>query len=49
MINIFNIEVNKALGNTRYCAQLADAKLEKAKILDLRFLRGYLLIDDIER
>ena len=34
---------------TSYCAQLANAKLELDKILDLRFLHGYLLIDDIER
>ncbi len=35
-----------------YCAQLADAKSEEAKVLDLRFFRGYLLIlliNDIER
>ncbi len=30
---------------TRFCAQLAKAKSEKAKILDLRFFHGYLLID----
>ena len=33
----------------RYYAQLANAKSEKAKILDLRFLPGYLLIHHIER
>ncbi len=30
-----------------YCAQLADVKSEKAKILDLSFIRRHLLIDTI--
>ena len=32
-----------------YCAQLANAKPEWAKIFDLRFLHGYLHNDGIER
>ncbi len=35
--------------NSHYSAQLANAKSEEAKILDLIFVCGYLLIDDIER
>ena len=36
------------ISNACYCAQLANAKSELAKKFYLRFLRGYLLIDDIK-
>ncbi len=36
------------ISNTRHCAQLANAKSKYSKILNLRFLRGYLLVDDIK-
>ena len=44
--NIFNIEVNEALAINRSCAQLANAKSEWAKILDLKILNAdiYLLM-----
>ena len=49
--NIFNIEeVNGALAmDVILHNSLVNAKSEYAKISDLRFLRGYLLIDDMER
>ena len=36
------------ISNACYCAQLANAKSEQAKILDIRSFHGYLLIDDIK-
>ncbi len=42
--NIFNIEVNRALANTRYCAQLDNAKSGYANILYFRFLSDIYLL-----
>ncbi len=42
--NIVSLEVNEHLQYIN-CAQLSNAELEQAKILDLNFLLGHLLID----
>ena len=47
--NIFKHIRQWSISNTNNCAELTNANSEWAKILDLRLLHGYLLIDDTER